>query len=167
MPAPRAWGLKLCPPSSSARPHAPGPELTTWLKVMTRRRVSLQLFTRLSGKQGSRSFSRVSMCSVVVASLEPGGQRAAETPAHSLQQALPPAAHSQLHFPTSRLLDLLDAELGSGHGSRVMGRGLFTKHEFTALEDGAHSMLGSLPDLRGKEGGQGRVVFNQQCVWFS
>lgn len=32
-----------------------------------------------------------------------------------------------------------------------MGRGLFTKHEFTALEDRAHSMLGSLPDLRGKE----------------
>lgn len=51
------------------------PELTTWFKVMTRSRVSLQLFTRASGKQGSMSFSSVSMCSVVVASREPGRQR--------------------------------------------------------------------------------------------
>lgn len=49
--------------------------LTTWFKVMTLSRVSLQLFTRPSGKQGSMSFSSVSMCSVVVASLEPGRQR--------------------------------------------------------------------------------------------
>lgn len=38
-----------------------------------------------------------------------------------------------------------------------MGRGLFTKHELAALEDGADPMLGSLPDLRGKKRGQGQV----------
>lgn len=68
-------GSEALPTSSSVHPHALGHELTTWFKVMTRRRVSLQLFTRPSGKQGSRSFSRVSMCSMVVASLEPGRQR--------------------------------------------------------------------------------------------
>lgn len=139
-----------------SHPLALWSELTTWLKVMTLRRVSLQLFTMPSGKQGSRSFSSVSMCSVVVASLEPGQQRGAETPAHSLQPALPsPAApHPALsQAPTSGLLNLLDAKLGGGNGSRVMGRGLLSKHEFTALEDRAHSMLGSLPDLRGKARG--------------
>lgn len=145
-------------------PHALGDELTTWFKVMTRRRVSLQLFTRPSGKQGSRSFSRVSMCSMVVASLEPGRRKAAETPAHCLQLAPAPPHPLPRRCPTSGLLDLLDAELGGRNGSRVMGRGLFTKHELAALEDGAHPMLGSLPDLRGKKRGQGRVS-TQPATW--
>lgn len=37
----------------------------------------------------------------------------------------------------------------------MMGRGFFTKHELATLEDRAHSMLGSFPDLRGKEKGLG------------
>lgn len=44
---------------------------STLFKVIIRSRVSLQLFTRPSGKQGSMSFSIVRMCSVVVASWEP------------------------------------------------------------------------------------------------
>lgn len=49
--------------------------LTTWLRVMTRRRVSQQDLTDGAGRQGSRSRNKVSTCKVVVASLAPGGIR--------------------------------------------------------------------------------------------
>lgn len=70
-------------------------------------------------------------------------------------------------LPTSRLLNLLDTELGGGNGSRMMGRGLFTKHELTALEDRAHSVLRSLPDLRARQGGRARSAFNQRLGWLA
>lgn len=110
------------------------PELTTWFKVMTRSRVSLQLFTRASGKQGSMSFSSVNMCSVVVASREPGRQRGVLVLILLFCPHFPSTCPGPDHL-TPRLLNLLDAELGSGDSSRMVGRGLFTKHEITALEN--------------------------------
>lgn len=47
--------------------------LTTWLRVMTRSKVSQQVFTTAAGKQGSTSRSRARTCRVVVASLAPTG----------------------------------------------------------------------------------------------
>lgn len=49
--------------------------LTTWLRVMTRSKVSQQVFTTAAGKQGSRSRSRDRTCRVVVASLVPVGTK--------------------------------------------------------------------------------------------
>ena len=46
----------------------------------------------------------------------------------------------------------------------MMRRGLFAKHDLTALEDGAHSMLGSLPDLRARGRGQDQVSI-QPAAW--
>lgn len=47
--------------------------LTTWLRVMTRSKVSQQVFTTAAGKQGSTSRSKARTCRVVVASLVPTG----------------------------------------------------------------------------------------------
>lgn len=110
------------------------PELTTWFKVMTRSRVSQQLFTRASGKQGSMSFSSVSMCSVVVASRAPGRQRGVLVLILLFCPHFPSTRPGPAHL-TSRLLNLLDAEISSRYSSRMVGRGLFTKHEVTALEN--------------------------------
>lgn len=129
-------GSAAIPPALSVHPARwLRPELTTWLKVMTLSRVSLQLFTRPSGKQGSRSFSSVSMCSVVVASLEPGGGGELSFQPTLRSRPRLPALPALRLAPTSRLLNLLDAELGGGNGSRVMGRSLLTKHEFAALDN--------------------------------
>lgn len=67
-----------------------GTPLTTWLRVMTRSKVSQQVFTTAAGKQGSTSRSRARTCRVVVASLAPTGVEQREPVEHH-SKALPKA----------------------------------------------------------------------------
>lgn len=80
------------------------------------------------------SFSSVSMCSVVVASLEPGKQRGALVLILLYCPHFAPTCPGPGYL-TSRLLNLLNAELGSGDSSRMVSGGLLTKHEVTALKN--------------------------------
>jgi len=99
---PRGKGAALTTPSVGT--------LTTWLRVITRSKVSQQVFTKGAGKQGSRSRSRARTCRVVVASLVPAGAEQRLSPWHPMANPRPrqgPCGSARAdpqnwgeHFPT-------------------------------------------------------------------